>query len=70
MAALPQMLCHLNNLLYCYCPSLLVLGQAHLNGCQSRVQLLRHRARARSELIPETQEKNSVDLNMFIHVSS
>nr|ACN27684.1 unknown [Zea mays] len=44
---------NLINLLYCYCPSLAVLGgHAHLNGCQRRVQLLRHRVRPRSELIP------------------
>lgn len=50
---------NLINLLYCYCPSLAVLGHAHLNGCQRRVQLLRHRVRPRSELIPERNRGES-----------
>uniref|UniRef100_A0A0A9ETC0 Branched-chain-amino-acid aminotransferase n=1 Tax=Arundo donax TaxID=35708 RepID=A0A0A9ETC0_ARUDO len=43
---------HAATLIYCYCPSFLILGQPHLNGCQSRVQLLRHRVWACPEFVP------------------
>ena len=53
---------HAGALIYCYRPSLVVLGQAHLDGRQSRVQLLRHRVRAGPEFVPETPKKSIEEL--------
>ena len=53
---------HAVALIYCHRPSLVVLGQAHLDGRQSRVQLLRQRVRAGPELVPETPKKTIEEL--------